>query len=207
MPHSSQIQSLFATLRGVERTARARLIAGCADDVAKLERFFERPLAVARRDAHDALAGIGPIPDADLAANLRRETFERIGVTSAETVCANVGLRARARFKMYADELAKAEAPITDAIVATHLVAAKRPLPRMFSVGRIDIDGLRAPDPPERPSEIDGWVVDLHACIRDEISTGVKAALDRVLARGFNRLAVIKTRIDLALCKREIGSS
>jgi hypothetical protein len=166
------------------------LIAGCADDVAKIDRFFERPLAVARRDAHDAIA-----------ANLLRESLERIGATCADKVRANVGLRARARFRTYTNELAEAEAPILDAIAANRLVTAKRLLPRMFTVGRIAIDGLRAPDPPELLSEIDDWVEELYACIRNEVSASVNAALDRVLAHGFDRLAIVKMRIELALCE------
>lgn len=200
MPHSPHLEALFSALRGVERTARARLIAGCADDTAKIERFFERPLSAARRDAHEAMAGMGSIPNADLAVSLRREAFERIGATCAERVCANVGLRARARFRMYANALADAEARIADAIAAAHLVPAKRLLPRMFAVGRVYIDGFRIPDPPERQSEIDDWIEELRSQLQSEIWRRAQIALDRVLMSGFNRLGIIKTRIDLALC-------
>ena len=199
MSHTSHMEALFAALRDVERSARARLIAGCAEDNARIERFLERPVAVARREAHDAMAGIGAIPDTDLAANLRREAFERIGITFAETVCSNVGLRARARFKMYANDLAGAEVIIAQALAETHLVPAKRLLPRMFAIGRLDIDEMRIPDPPRLPSEIDDWVEALRTGIRFEIQELVIAARDRVLTHGFDRLGIVKTRIDLAL--------
>ncbi len=181
-------QALFAALRSAERRARTRLIAGCADDAAKIDRFFERPLAAARRDARDALA-----------ANLRCDAFERISTTCAQKVRANAGLRARARFRMYTNELAQAEAPIADAIAATGRVAAKRLLPRMFSVGRIEIGEPRTPHPPERQSDIDGWIKELRACICDEISAGAKVARERVLSHGFDRLAIVKARVELAL--------
>jgi hypothetical protein len=200
MSQISRMEALFAALRGAEHMARAELIAGCEDDAAKIERFFERPLRAARREAYDALAGMGAISNVDLAVHLRREAFERLGTNCAEMVCANVGLRARARFRMYANALAEAEVRIADAIAATHLVPAKRPLPRMFAIGRIDLDDFRIPDPPARSSEVDDWIEQLGIAIRDEIDAHMKVALDRVLTHGFDRLGIIKTRIDLALC-------
>ena len=184
---AAETPAVFAALRAAERTARAALIAGCEDDIATIGRFFERPLSDARRDAHDALA-----------LNLGRDTFERIGAACADKVRANVGLRARARFRMYTTQLARAEVQISQAIAARSLVAAKRPLPRMFTVGRIEIEWLRSPDPPERFTDVDGWVEELYACLRDEVGASVRAALDRVLSRGFQRLAIIKARLDLA---------
>lgn len=186
MSHSLRLETLFAALRRVEREARLRLIAGCADDAARIERFLERPLSAARREAR--------------AANLRRDALEHIAVRCAEAVRSNVQLRARARFKIYTSELAESETRIADAIRATHLVAAKRLLPRMFAIGRINIAGMRLPEPPEHQSEIDDWIKELRRAIRDEIGACMQAALDRVLANGLDRLGVIKTRIGLALC-------
>ncbi|HTU69978.1 MAG TPA: hypothetical protein VMF11_06620 [Candidatus Baltobacteraceae bacterium] len=188
MSDSVRFEALFAALRSVEAEARVRLVAGCADDAARMERFLARPLGAARREAH--------------VANLGRETFERIAMRCARTACSNVQLRARARFKIYTSELAESETRIADAIRATHLVAAKRLLPRMFTIGRFDVAGMRIPEPPAHRSEVDDWIEELRGAVRDEIGAGLQAALDRVLAHGLDRLGIVKTRIGLALCAR-----
>ena len=72
------LEELFANLRTVEQSARARLIAGCAEDDARLEQFFAHPLDVVEREAIAALAGEGTDLARDLRTNLRREAFDRI---------------------------------------------------------------------------------------------------------------------------------
>jgi len=196
---SSRLETLFANLRSVERDARARLAAGCAEDDARIERYFERPLGIARDNAVAALAAMGCALESDLARNLRRESFERIAMGFARLVSANVDLRARARFRLYTQELADAEIAIAEAIAALRVVHAKRLLPRMFAIQRIAVDDLHYPDPPENSAEIDDWVEELHALVRSAVRRCVKASLARVLVHGSDRLGIVKTRINLAL--------
>lgn len=193
------LEELFANLRTVEQSARARLIAGCAEDDARLEQFFAHPLDVVEREAIAALAGEGTGLARDLRTNLRREAFDRIALGFGRSVCANVGLRARARFKIYTRELADAEIAIAEAIAVMRVVRAKRLLPKMFAIHRITIEDLRIPLAPEDVSEVDDWVEQLHRLVRDEVRCTVAASRDRVLAHGSERLGIIKTRISLAM--------
>jgi hypothetical protein len=196
---SSRLETLFANLRSVERDANARLVAGCAEDDARIERYFEGPLGLARDNAVAAFAAMGCALESDLARSLRRESFERIAMGFARLVSANVDLRARARFRLYAQELAGAEIAITEAIAALRVVRAKRLLPRMFAIQRVAVDDLHYPDPPEAASEIDNWVEELHVLVRSALQRGVKASLASVLVHGSNRLGIVSTRISLAL--------
>ncbi|MGB6984919.1 MAG: hypothetical protein WBD74_02960 [Candidatus Aquilonibacter sp.] len=180
-----RLEALFIDLRSIERAARVRLLAGCAEDEARIEEFFERPLCKAKTDATLALA--------------RQDGFDRIALTFARAVWANVNLRLRARFKIYTSELADAEIAIALAIAATRTARAKRHLPRMFALQRVRIDEAPAPDAPRHASEIATWVEELHGLVRDEVRRSVTISLGRVLAQGTNRLGVVKTRIDLAL--------
>jgi len=200
MSQRTRMDGLFEQLRYAERSARARLLAGHADDVTKIERYFIHPMKVAERSACDALTGIGTVDDADLAAALRQEAFERIASACAESIFANVSLRLRARFRMYVDEIAQAEVRIADAISAAHLVRAKRILPRMFAVGRIDADALAIPRAPDDEASIEDWLELLSRAIHDELAAASKRALEKLLDQGYTRLGIIKTRIDLALC-------
>jgi len=194
------MEALFAQLRIAERTARERLIAGCSDDDAKIDRFLDRPIAAAAVAAHEAMAAMGNVADPDLAKNLRREAFERIAEACVEAVISNAALRARARFRIYASEIATVEADIADFISASHLVPAKRILPRMFSVGRIESDEIRVPEPPLGDAEIDEWGRRLRVTARNELKARLKTARERTLRHGYDRLGIIRTRIDLALC-------
>ncbi|HTX57455.1 MAG TPA: hypothetical protein VMD47_10200 [Candidatus Acidoferrales bacterium] len=196
---SMRLEALFADLRSIERDARARLVVGCAEDDARIERYFEKPLQILKNNAADALAAMGSGLERDLARNLRRETFDRIGMGFARLVSANVDLRARARFRLYAQELADAEIAIVQAIAAMRVVRAKRMLPRMFAIQRVSVDDLRFPEPPESASEIGDWVKELHGLVREAVRRRVDAALLRVLAHGSDRLGIVKSRIDLAL--------
>jgi len=207
MPQASvRLEVLFANLRSVEREARVRLIAGCAKDDACIERHFERPLRVAKSNAVAALAAMGSGLESDLARSLRRETFDRIAMGFARLVAANVDLRARARFRLYTQEIAECEVSIAEAIAALHVVPAKRLLPRMFAIHRVLVDDIRYLDPPERASDIDAWIEQLHEVVLEEMRRCVETSLLRVLAQGSARLGIVKTRIDLALCAPPVRS-
>ena len=181
---SSHLEALFADLREVERAARARLLAGCAEDEARIDEFFERPLRRMRADAALAFA--------------HHDGFDRVALRFSRAVWANVGLRLRARFKIYASELAGAETAIASAIAAIRTTRAKRHLPKMFAIQRVTIDAVHAPAAPQHAAEIGDWVDELHQAVRVEVRRSVAVSLGRVLAQGANRLGVVKTRIDLA---------
>ncbi|MGA8841327.1 MAG: hypothetical protein WBG27_00370 [Candidatus Aquilonibacter sp.] len=200
MPHTPhRLEELFTNLRRVEKAARARLIAGCAEDDARLEEFFVHPLRVVEREAIAALAGQGTGLERDLATNLGRDVFDRIGLGFGRFVCANIGLRARARFKIYAREITDAEIAIIEAIAVMRVLRAKRRLPKMFAIQRVTIEDLRIPAGPEHASEVRAWVDELHRLVRDEVRRTLAASRDRVLAHGSERMGIVKTRIDLAL--------
>ncbi|HTX03578.1 MAG TPA: hypothetical protein VMD07_07840 [Candidatus Acidoferrales bacterium] len=186
----------------MEKVARARLIAGCADDDARLEQFFAHPLDVVEREAIAALAGEGASLERDLANNLRQDAFDRIGLGFGRLVCANVGLRARARFKIYTREIADAEIAIAEAIAVMRVQRAKRLLPKMFAIQRVTIEDLRIPAAPQQASEVPDWVDELHRLVRDEVRCSVAVSRDRVLAHGSERLGIVKTRIELAIFPR-----
>jgi len=199
MPHTPYLEELFARLRSVEKAARARLIAGCAEDDERLEQFFANPLRVVEREALAALDGQSTNLERDLATNLRRDIFDRIGLGFGRLVCANVGLRARARFKIYAREIADAEIAIAEAIAVMRVVRAKRLLPKMFAIQRVWIEDLRVPPGPEHASEVCAWVGELHRLVRDEVRCTVALSRDHVLAHGSERMGIVKTRIALAM--------
>ncbi|MHB8239974.1 MAG: hypothetical protein ACYDFS_10130, partial [Vulcanimicrobiaceae bacterium] len=95
-----------------------------------------------RREAIDAISGMGKNLDADLAAHLRREAFVRIANRFAERIRAN------------------AEARIAEAIAASRTTRAKRLFPRMFTIHYLDFDDLHFPDAPSDDSEeeIGAWI-------------------------------------------------
>ena len=196
---SERLDVLFANLRSVEHAARSRLIAGCAEDEGRLQQFFRHPLTVLERDASATMCAMGAALESDLAKNLRRDAFDRIGLGFARLVCANVGLRARARFKIYTRELADAELAIIEGIAAIRVARAKRLLPKMFAIQRFTVEDLRIPAPPRSDSEIREWVDELHRLVLDEVRTTVAVSRDRVLAHGSERLGIVKSRITLAL--------
>ena len=184
---SEHLETLFANLRRTERCARARLLTGCATDDDRLEQFFEHPLRLLEYDAVAMLDSMGG-----------RDAFDRLGLAFARVVCANIGLRARARLKTYAKELADAEIAIAQAIAAMRIVRAKRLLPKMFAIRRLAIDDLRVPEPPERASEVRDWVDELHGLVRIEVQRRIEEGRSSVLAHGTARLGIIKTRMALA---------
>ncbi|HUA07970.1 MAG TPA: hypothetical protein VMA98_01775 [Candidatus Acidoferrales bacterium] len=108
-------------------------------------------------------------------------------------------LRARARFRMYTQELLDAEIAIAEAIAAMRVVRAKRLLPRMFPIHRVALGDLRYPEPPQLASDVRDWVEELHCLVREEVRRSVESSLLRVLAQGTDRLGIVKTRIELAL--------
>ncbi|HTU71532.1 MAG TPA: hypothetical protein VMF11_14615 [Candidatus Baltobacteraceae bacterium] len=190
---------LFDDLCHAEEAARERLLAGCADDAIKIERYFNRPLEIAKRSARNTMAGMGFLEDVDLAAGLRREAFERIGTVCADSICSKAALRVRARFRIYADEIANAEDRIADAIAASRLVHVERIFPRMFSIGWIDFDNLHIPDPPGDDAAIDDWIEHLRRAVGEELAASTKRAVGEVLEQGYARLGVIKSCIDATL--------
>ncbi len=198
MSHMAQVETLFARLRTAEWTARAQLVAGCADDAANIERFLSRPLDRARREALEFAGGFGSILDADLARSLWREAFERIASTCAQSVFANADLRIRARFREYTNLLGIAEAGIASDLVALHPIRTKHPLPRMFAIVHLEFDDGALPAPPENNSDIAVWTETLHVSVRRELVARIDVALDRVLTSGSQRMGIIKTRLDLA---------
>ncbi|MHB8213779.1 MAG: hypothetical protein ACYDGW_09070 [Vulcanimicrobiaceae bacterium] len=201
VPDHAIIESLFAELRDAERVAGERLEAGCADDAKAIETFFRQPLESARREAIDAISGMGKNLEADLAAHLRREAFVRIASRFAEQIRANAGMRARARFKRYAQELANAEARIAEAIAASRTTRAKRLFPRMFTIHYLDFDDLHFPDAPSDDSEeeIEAWIERLRRCVRDLLTAQVDSEREHVLACGIERLGIVSARMHLAL--------
>ena len=197
-----RVEALFARLRTAEWTARAQLVSGCADDVAKIERLLERPLERAREEAHNFAASFGAMLDDELGRSLRNDAFLSIGMTCAQAVFANADLRAHARFRIYAGALRTGEADIAARIAATRLVPPKRPLPRMFAIAHLDFDERVLPGAPESDSEISDWIVRLRTSICDELMARIDVALSRVLACGLERLAAVKTRLDLVSYER-----
>jgi len=198
MPHTPHLEELFARLRSVEKAARARLVAGCAEDDERLEEFFVHPLRVLEREALAALDGQGTNLERELATNLRRDAFDRIGLGFGRLVCANIGLRARARFKLYARELADAEIAVVEAIAVMRVVRARHLLPKMFAIQRVSIEDLRVPPGPEHASEVCAWVDALHRLVRDEVRRILAVSRDYVLAHGCERMGIVKARIALA---------
>lgn len=166
-------ENLFDDLRRAEQAARAELLAGCAQDAARIEDFFTRTLDVVRCEA--------------LAA-FERKSLDRIGSNFVQLVSANVGLRLRARFRIYVNALAHAEVAI----------AANVTLPRMFPVRGPAFGEVRVPSAPATANGIEYWTRQLQHAVVDALRDGIDGSLARVLSQGTHRLCVVKARIDLA---------
>lgn len=192
----SEARSLFPTLCIAERSARARLITGCEQDLKNASRFLERPLANARLEAtyvfHALTAAAHEAAD-------RRAMFARIASQCADVASDNIGLRARARFRMYSDALAAVESDIAIALRGASHRSSKRILPRMFAMQKVVLKLTAAPTPPLYASGIPVWVARLESVITQAIVNTVEAALARTTQLGLERLGIVKSRIDLAL--------
>ncbi len=199
MSARARLETLFDHLRRTERVERAELLAGYMQDVARIERFLEHPLAIAQREAEAALASMGTGLESELARSLLRESFDHIANEFARLVCASVGLRMRARFRIYANALAEAEVAIAECIVAISRVPTRHPIPKMFAIHRLEIDDLHVPAPPEDTSGLKVWTRALHDAILEKLRKSVEESLRYVLTQGSDRLGVVKTRINLAL--------
>ncbi|MDE2482049.1 MAG: hypothetical protein KGN02_07655 [bacterium] len=142
---------------------------------------------------------MGSMLEPELAKNLRREAFHRIGVTCVKAVLANIALRLRARFRIYAREIAGAETRIESVLASMRLPSARHYIPRMFPIQRLHLEPGNIPEPPDCASDVGDWLKALHASARDQIERCLDAAVARVLSSGTDRMGVVKTRIDLAL--------
>lgn len=197
---------IFNRLRETERTARAGLIVGIESDIVSLGCFMVRPLAAARTKGEEALAALGAIEEEDLCASIRGETFERIALDCATAVYANVGVRARARFRTYTEALSDVERSLAAAIARAG--AARRAFPPpMFALERIESEGFALPGPPRDVGEIDEWIRLLRALLEAEIVARMRAACGRTLARGLARLGTVKARALVALQSIDRGLS
>lgn len=200
MSQSQSIDILLIQLRATELRARDRLIAGCTEDMAVCGRLFDRPMKAARQEAFDALAALGDCADPELYRAISRETFDRIGSSCAEKVCSNAALRARARFRIYVEEIAQVEDLIENALAAYNQ-ATKRFFPRMFAIGALATDGFSIPSVSgQHQSEVSDWLLVLRAEIELELKRRVTVARDAVLVQGRKRLGIIRARVALALC-------
>ena len=202
---ATRLEALFAELRSAEHYARRRLLVGFAEDTAKIECFFEYPMRNAQQEALDALATVGCLLEPDLAKNLRREAFNRIGVCCIKAVLANTAIRVRARFRIYARELVAAENRIEEAVASMGVPNARRYVPRMFPIQRLHLGPCSIPEPPDCASGVSEWIEALHVLARDRIERCMDVAVARVLSSGRKRLGVVKKRIDLALAATPLG--
>ena len=189
---------IFNHLRETERTVRAGLLLGIEADIASIDRFIVRPFAAARSKGQEAIAALGSMDEEDLHASIRGETFDRIALDCTIAVYANVGVRARARFRTYAEALSDVERSLAAAIARAGSTRRAFP-PPMFALERIESEGFALPGPPRDVGEIDGWLRLLRASLEAEIVARMRTACERTLARGLARLGTVKARALVAL--------
>lgn len=197
---SPPLEELFKRLQAAEAVARARLEQGWAEDVASLDRFFDRSLSKAQAEARDAMAGFGTLRNGHLSRNLRRDLFDEIAMRCVERCYANAKMRFRARAQLYTGELSHIEATIASVLLGEYGASAQRVFPRMFSLPHIVCTDIRLPDEPsdDSTSELAAWAERLRACIRGAFLRQVEQARQKVCDSGARRVAIVRVRLRLA---------
>ncbi len=160
----------FMLARDEERAARQRLAKGCAQDIASLDELLSGPLAAARRELSDLLAGLGAFERTTTQALVYRATDE-IAARCIECVADNVNMRFRARFRMYVDAVAQSESRLLGK-------------PRRPAVPRIDLRAVSTPLPSAMWSQqiVDDWIERLRCGIHEVVQHEVEIA-QRIIAR------------------------
>ena len=180
-------------LREAERVAAATLDRGCVEDLNEIGRFLAGPIREAEAEIRDEVASLGGA-DPILRHNVLVQQLGDIAERCWEKVFANIALRFRARFSIYAQALLDAEERFLSEVDPGRRVRRRRK-PRRVVVPRV-----MAPDAPaltlERggdESVILGCVEQLERRLRDAIAEEVERARVRLVRRGSIHLA--RTRI------------
>lgn len=192
----ASLDHLISRLRNAEKIARKRLECGCAEDMANLDNYLDRPLRAAEKDASAILCEAARESRSEVADDADREGFRRIGIRCARLACANLDMRARARFRIYTASFVAIEADIANALVTDR--TSRRLFPRMFVIPHLAVGGNRLPEGPRSPSRVCVWSQQLRIDIRIELAAQMRDALSVVLGHGFERLAAVNARINLA---------
>lgn len=168
-----------AQLAMAEGRAREALIDGCRSDLAAIERLLS-----------------GPLERAKIA--LMNEKPDEAALACSWEVFANANVRFRARFAMYASELADAEQQFIDATCALigdcdmDVHSARRiTLPRMNAEDYRSFNAHceRSPD------AIEMWLKQLEVFLRRSLEREAELALRAVIDRG--SMSIARTRIAL----------
>jgi len=186
-----------ARLREAERAASLALDRGCVEDLGIIERFLSGPLRDAELEMRDEMMSLGD-EHSLLSHSLAAQAINAVGERCWEKVFANVALRFRARFSMYADALVEAEARFfADAGLSKAALGRRKPR-------RVTVPRVIAPDAPAlsietggRDSVVLGCVAQLERRLREAIAEEVEGARARLIRRG--RLNLARTRIAFRL--------
>ncbi|HTU83527.1 MAG TPA: hypothetical protein VMF61_15465 [Candidatus Acidoferrales bacterium] len=177
------------------RAAKSALDRGCAEDLARVERFLAGPLSDAQTRMRDQIASLGDV-GSDLRKSLLVESAGAIAQECWRRVFDNVALRFRVRFLLYAGDLEKAEERFHS---QTRSPIATRRKPRRTIVPRIE-----APEVPTlvldyEPTEsiATGFTAQLERYLREAIALEVRREREVLVRRGTRNLARARIALDL----------
>lgn len=182
-------------VREEERAARRALEQGFRDDLAAIGRLIAGPLRKARGELEGHLLSLGAL-DPILSANLTKQQAELVALDGGRAAFANAGIRFRARFGIYAEELAAAEKRLLESVKSgVDKLGVPRLQPRRIALPRIELDDERSivPQGHASLSTIDRWADELEILLRAALEQTLNRACRIVLNRGFVSLA--RTRI------------
>jgi hypothetical protein len=182
-------------VREEERAARRALEQGCRDDLASIGRLIAGPLRKARSELEGHLLSLGTL-DPILSANLTKQQAELVALNGGRAAFANAGIRFRARFGIYAEELAAAEKRLLETVKpGVDKPGIPQRGPRKITLPRIELDDERSIVPQSHASlsTIDRWIDELEILLRAALEYTLNRACRTVLNRGFVSLA--RTRI------------
>lgn len=190
-------------VREEERAARRVLEQGYREDLAAIGRLIAGPLRKARSELEEHFLSLGTL-DPILSANLTKQQAELVALNCGRDAFANASVRFRARFGIYAEEVAEAE----KRFLATVKTGIDKPgvpqrQPRKIALPRIDLDDERSIVPQSHASlsTIDRWIDELDVLLRAALEYTLNKAYRMVVNRGFVRLA--RTRIAAHQAPRE----
>jgi hypothetical protein len=191
------------TLREEEQTARRALEQGYRDDLAAIGRLMTAPLRKARSELEEHLLSLGTL-DPILSANLTKQQAELVALNCGRDAFVSASVRFRARFGIYAEELAAAEKRFLETVkTGVDKPGVPRREPRKITLPSIELDDERSIVPRSHASvsTVDRWIDELEMLLRAALECTLYRAYRMVLNRGFVSLA--RTRIAEHLASRE----
>lgn len=140
-----------------------------------------------------------------LRARVTRDEAEAIALRCAHSSFANVDLRLRAHFGIYADALIAAQRRFAETTLNGVPPDVRPRLPRRMTLPHIEFDDERSVTPAAHCSlpTLDAWVAELEMLLRLALRRSVSTACHIVLNRGATSLARTSVAVRLVFARKD----